>query len=160
MVTAAAGTGVITVTGATMNAAQASCTVTVDVVEHRGDVQQHERRQHHGHAAGGHHGGELDADGAGTAHTHEGVQPDDGGVGQNSVLTFTITNPAGAPARTGLTFTDTLPAGLVISTPNGVAGTCSRTPTITATAGAGVFTVGGTGWTRPWGPRPARSPST
>ena len=30
------------------------------------------------------------------------------GVGQNSVLTFTITNPAGAPARTGLTFTDAL----------------------------------------------------
>ena len=29
--TAAAGSGTITVTGATMNAAQASCTVTVDV---------------------------------------------------------------------------------------------------------------------------------
>ena len=67
------------------------------------------------------------------------------GVGQNSVLTFTITNPAGAPARTGLTFTDTLPAGAVIGTPNGLVNGCGGTPTITATAGTGVLTVGGTG---------------
>ena len=36
VVTATAGTGTITVTGATMNAAQASCTVTVDVTSEHG----------------------------------------------------------------------------------------------------------------------------
>ena len=67
------------------------------------------------------------------------------GVGQNSVLTFTITNPAGAPARTGLTFTDALPAGAVIGTPNGLVNGCGGAPTITATAGTGTITIGGTG---------------
>ena len=67
------------------------------------------------------------------------------GVGQNSVLTFTITNPAGAPARTGLTFTDALPIGTVIGTPNGLVNGCGGTPTITATAGTGILSVAGTG---------------
>ncbi|MBL0140682.1 MAG: DUF11 domain-containing protein [Betaproteobacteria bacterium] len=67
------------------------------------------------------------------------------GVGQNSVLTFTISNPAGAPVRTGLTFTDALPAGAVIGTPNGLVNGCGGAPTITATAGTGTITIGGTG---------------
>ncbi|MBL0140675.1 MAG: hypothetical protein IPP91_01070 [Betaproteobacteria bacterium] len=129
-----------------MNAAQASCTVTVDVTSNiagtynntnAGNITATQR---------------VDTTGVSSTLTVQALptltkafSPTTVGVGQNSVLTFTITNPAGAPARTGLTFTDTLPAGLVISTPNGVAGTCSGTPTITATAGAGVFTVGGTG---------------
>jgi uncharacterized repeat protein (TIGR01451 family) len=68
------------------------------------------------------------------------------GVGQAATLTYTITNPAGAPARTGgITFTDTFPANLVIAgTPN-VVNSCGGTPTITAVAGTGAFTVGGTG---------------
>lgn len=67
-------------------------------------------------------------------------------IGQAATLTFTISNPAGAPARTGgLTFTDTFPANLVIAgTPNAV-NNCGGSPTITATAGSGLFTVGGTG---------------
>ncbi|NJD88158.1 MAG: DUF11 domain-containing protein, partial [Betaproteobacteria bacterium] len=146
VVTATAGTGVITVTGATMNAAQASCTVTVDVTSNTagtynntnaGNISLTQR---------------VDTTGVNSTLTVQALpsltkafSPSTVGVGQASVLTFTITNPAGAPARSGLTFTDTLPAGLAIATPNGVADTCSGTPTITATPGTGVFTVGGTG---------------
>ena len=46
VVTATAGSGTITVAGATMSAAQASCTVTVDVTsQHGGHLQQHQRRR-------------------------------------------------------------------------------------------------------------------
>ncbi|NJD23984.1 MAG: DUF11 domain-containing protein, partial [Betaproteobacteria bacterium] len=146
VVTATAGTGVITVTGATMNAAQASCTVTVDVTSstagtynntNAGNISATQR---------------VDTTGVNATLAVQALptltkafSPATVGVGQNSVLTFTITNPAGAPARSGLTFTDTLPAGLVIATPNGLVNGCGGTPTITATAGTGVITVGGTG---------------
>ena len=66
-------------------------------------------------------------------------------TGQTATLTFTIANPASAPPQTGITFTDALPAGLVIASPNGFINTCGGSPTVTATAGAGTFTIGGTG---------------
>ena len=57
-------------------------------------------------------------------------------------LSFTIQNSNTAAALTGVGFSDTLPAGLVISTPNGVTGTCGG-GTITAVAGSGSVTLGG-----------------
>ena len=51
-------------------------------------------------------------------------------------LSFTINNPNVGSGLTGVGFTDSLPAGLVVSTPNGLAGTCGG-GTITATAGTG-----------------------
>ncbi|HEX3154855.1 MAG TPA: hypothetical protein VHV32_09530, partial [Candidatus Angelobacter sp.] len=57
-------------------------------------------------------------------------------------LSFTITNPNTTAALTGVAFTDTLPAGLVISTPNGITGTCGA-GTITATAGTNVISLSG-----------------
>jgi uncharacterized repeat protein (TIGR01451 family) len=57
-------------------------------------------------------------------------------------LSFTITNPNTTTALTGVAFTDTLPAGLVVSTPNGLNGTCGS-GTITATAGTGVISLSG-----------------
>jgi uncharacterized repeat protein (TIGR01451 family) len=65
-------------------------------------------------------------------------------VGGASTLSFTITNPNAATAFTGVAVTDTLPAGVVVSTPNGLTGTCGA-GTITATAGSGsVSLTGGT----------------
>jgi trimeric autotransporter adhesin len=146
VVTAAAGAGTIVVTGATMNNAQTSCAITVDVTSN---------------APGGPYDN-TSASISGTARLTNSVitsgltvrakptltkafSSGTIGVGQPATLTFTITNPAGAPARTGLTFTDTFPANLVIAgTPN-VVNNCGGAPTITATAGGGTFTVGGTG---------------
>ncbi len=55
-------------------------------------------------------------------------------------LGFTVQNNSATNALTGVGFSDTLPAGLVVSTPNGLTGTCG-TGAITATAGTGTVTL-------------------
>jgi uncharacterized repeat protein (TIGR01451 family) len=66
-----------------------------------------------------------------------GIQPN--GV---SILTITITNPAGnAAAQNGVAFTDALPANLVVATPNGLSNTCGGTAS--ATSGTGTFSLVG-----------------
>src|SRR6185437_4734968 len=57
-------------------------------------------------------------------------------------LSFTISNPNVRAALSGVAFTDTLPAGLVISTPNGLTGSCG-TGTVTATQGTNVISLSG-----------------
>jgi len=63
--------------------------------------------------------------------------------GATSALTFTITNPvANAFSLAGVAFTDTLPINVVVSTPNGIVGSCGA-GTITATAGSGSISLSG-----------------
>lgn len=50
-------------------------------------------------------------------------------------LTFTVSNPNASSSLSGVGFTDMLPAGLVVSTPNGISGSCGG-GTITAAAGS------------------------
>ncbi|MGH9744003.1 MAG: beta strand repeat-containing protein, partial [Candidatus Acidiferrum sp.] len=57
-------------------------------------------------------------------------------------LTFTVSNPNSSTTLTGVGFADTLPAGLVISTPNGAAGTCGG-GIITALAGSSTISLSG-----------------
>jgi hypothetical protein len=57
-------------------------------------------------------------------------------------LSFQIANPNVASSLTGVGFTDTLPAGLVVSTPNGLTGSCGG-GTITATAGSATISLSG-----------------
>ena len=57
-------------------------------------------------------------------------------------LGFTINNPNASTSLTGVGFTDSLPAGLVVSTPNGLTGTCGG-GAITATAGSSSVSLTG-----------------
>jgi hypothetical protein len=58
----------------------------------------------------------------------------------STALSFTLTNP-NPIALTGLAFTDTLPSGLIVSTPNGLTGSCGGM--ITATDGSNSISLSG-----------------
>jgi hypothetical protein len=64
------------------------------------------------------------------------------GIGNNTTLSFTITNPPANPSPlTGLAFTDVLPAGLIVATPNALTSSCGGT--VTATAGSNSISLSG-----------------
>ena len=62
----------------------------------------------------------------------------------STTLTFTVQNNNTTTALTGIAFSETLPAGLVVATPNGLTGAAGG-GTITATAGSGIVSVSGAG---------------
>jgi hypothetical protein len=63
------------------------------------------------------------------------------GSSNSTTLTFTLTNPNSITTLTGLAFTDTLPFGMIVSTPNGLTGSCGGT--ITSTAGSSSISLSG-----------------
>ena len=139
-ITATAGAGTISLTGATLPAS-ASCTFSVNVT---------------GTAAGAQNNvtGNVSSTNGGTGNkaaasvTVVGPPTIAKNFGAASIplngattLSFTITNSE-AVALTGVAFSDSLPAGLVVSTPNGLTGSCGG-GTITATAGSGTVSLTG-----------------
>jgi len=60
----------------------------------------------------------------------------------STTLTFNLSNPNTGSTLTGVGFTDSLPAGLVVSTPNGLTGSCGG-GTITAATGSGSASLAG-----------------
>jgi hypothetical protein len=62
--------------------------------------------------------------------------------GGTTTLNFSISNPNATVALAGVGFTDTLPSGLVITTPNGLAGSCGG-GTIAAKSGSNSISLTG-----------------
>lgn len=62
--------------------------------------------------------------------------------GSSTTLSFTVGNPNATLPLTGVGFSDALPAGLVVSTPNGLSGSCVG-GTIGATAGSSTVSLTG-----------------
>lgn len=65
------------------------------------------------------------------------------GPGNSTSLSFTLANPPANPlSLTGVGFTDNLPAGLIVSTPNGLTGSCGG-GVITAADGSNTISLSG-----------------
>ena len=150
--TAAAGSGTITVTNLQVPAGASSCTVTVNVTNASGQVN----------ASCGASPAAFTNTSANVTVTNvaNGVTPScltvtsitptlnkafspttivDGGT---TVLTFTVTAPAGAPAVSNVGFVDALPSGLQVASVANVGGTCANAAAATtAVAGSGTITV-------------------
>ncbi|HEY1939547.1 MAG TPA: hypothetical protein VGJ33_16575 [Candidatus Angelobacter sp.] len=138
--TAAAGSGVVSLSGVTL-AASANCTVSLNVQGVTTGVKNNSVQ------VTSTEGGTGNTSNAST--TVVGTPVIIKAFGAASIplngstsLSFTIQNPNTTNALTGVGFSDTLPAGLVISTPNGQTGACG-TGTITATAGTNVISLSG-----------------
>jgi hypothetical protein len=64
------------------------------------------------------------------------------GVSGTTTLSFTINNPNASIALNGVAFADTLPGGLIVSSPNGLTGSCGG-GSIIAVAGSGSVSLTG-----------------
>jgi uncharacterized repeat protein (TIGR01451 family) len=130
--TAAAGSGSITLTGATL-AANASCTISVNVTGIAAGVQNNTTGPISSTESGA---GATSNTASITVIGPPSIAKAFGAASINlnatTTLSFTITNPNATVALTGVGFGDTLPAGLAVANPNGLTGSC----------GAGTITTG------------------
>ena len=149
-ITAVAGSSSISLSGATL-AASASCTFAVNVtatssgtkINTTGPVTSTES------GAGSTASATLTVQPAGGPPT--GIAPptmskvfgaSSISVGASTSLTFTIRNPNSGAQLTGVAVSDALPSGLVVSTPNGLTGSCGG-GAITAVAGSSSISLSG-----------------
>ena len=148
---AAAGSGTIALSGGSLAAADAACTVAVDVTSAAAGTYNNLPGNISGLSPG------LSAAGLSATLTvnapsalTKAFLPASIAPGTASVLTFTIANGAGNPAQAGLGFTDTLPAGVVVHASPGVQTNCptggalaAPAFSVTAVPGSGVIAVSG-----------------
>ena len=138
--TAVAGSGSISLSGGTL-AINSSCTVSVNVTGTTAGVKNNSVQ--------------ITSTEGGTGNTSNASITVNGPpviikafgaasvpVGGSTSLTFTIQNNNTTQSLSGIGFSDTLPAGLVISTPNGLTGSCGG-GTITATQATNVISLSG-----------------
>jgi len=140
-ITATAGSGAVNLTGATI-AAGTSCTFSVSVTGANAGVSTNTTG-----AVTSTNGGTGNTATANlTVATPPSITKAFGaasiGLAGSTSLTFTVSNPNASIALAGVAFTDTLPAGLVVTTPNGLTGTCGA-GAITAAAGSTSVTLAG-----------------
>jgi len=149
VVTAVAGTGSVSLSGATL-AGGASCTVVLNVTATSAGVKTNTIPQPSVTSANG--GGSTSATTASVsvitlitvvpATISEAFAAASITQNASTTLTFTITNPPANPfPLIGLAFTSALPAGIAVTTPNGLTGTCGGT--VTAVAGSGSVALSG-----------------
>ena len=131
-VTAAAGSGSISLTGGAL-AANASCTISLNVTGVSAGVQNNTTGPISSTESGA---GATSNTASITVIGPPSIAKAFGAASINlngtTTLTFTITNPNATVALTGVGFGDTLPAGLAVANPNGLTGSC----------GAGTITTG------------------
>jgi hypothetical protein len=143
-ITATAGSGTVSLTGATL-AAGASCTFSVNVVGTTPGVKSNTTSAVTSNLGPGNT--------ASATLTVLALSPiltkafaDSQiqllGPSSSTALSFVLTNPNPVAMLTGLAFTDTLPSGLIVSTPNGLTGSCNG-GTITAIAGTNSISLSG-----------------
>lgn len=143
----AAGDTLLSLTGGSTGAAGTSCTIAGNVTSVTTGANVNTTGQvtstNSGNGAGA--SATLTVTAPGSPILTKLSSPNPAGVNQPSTLSFTITNKTTLTNDMG--FTDTLPAGVVISTPNGLAGTCASNAGAalvrTATAGTSIITVTG-----------------
>jgi uncharacterized repeat protein (TIGR01451 family) len=141
-ITAAAGSGSVSLSGATL-AASSSCTFSVNVT-----VSASGSYTNVTGAVSSTNGGtgnaataSLNASVIGPPTIVEAFGTSTLPLGGSTSLTFIILN-SNSSALTGVGFTDTLPSGMTVATPNGLTGSCGG-GTITALAGSGSASLSG-----------------
>jgi uncharacterized repeat protein (TIGR01451 family) len=139
--TASPGAGSVSLAGASLAGAPASCTISVAVTSTVLGTYTN-NATNIGSLAGGLTAATVNASlsvvGTSLAKTFTPVSI---GRGAASVLAFTIGNGAGNPAQSGLGFIENLPANVFVDAVPGVTNTCGGT--VTAAAGAGTITLAG-----------------
>jgi fimbrial isopeptide formation D2 family protein/uncharacterized repeat protein (TIGR01451 family) len=142
-ITAIAGSGAISLTGATL-AASASCSFSLEITALTEGVKNNSTTPVTSNEGGNGNAATATIRVA-SPPTLTKVFTDSElqlhGPSNTTALSFTLTNPNTGTTLTGLAFTDTLPSGLTVSTPNSLTSSCGGT--ITATAGSNSISLSG-----------------